>query len=113
MPTESKKRILNYEQAEACRAAISFPGHDFIWCPYSLRENASIRREVRCNYFGKEDYAFNGARVIERCHSPHAQTPAKCPEPIVIDFQAARAAKEKTERKETLDRICHLADHIK
>ena len=65
------------------------------------------------NEFAKSMGYVNEFHRRTRLGLPITQTPAKCTEPIVIDFQAARAAKEKTERKETLDRICHLADHIK
>lgn len=41
-----------------------------------------------------------------------AQTSAKCTEPIVIDFQAAREARERVERAKQYEEIGHLADHL-
>lgn len=126
------KRILSYEQVEACRDAIRVPGYDFAWCPHSLRKSVEEVRSVRCNYLGTGNFVFKGPQVIEQCHSPHAeQAPSFCTEPLkrctaesirdsalkstkpnVIDLQSARTAKEKAGRAKQYEQISHLADHL-
>ena len=86
--TGKPEHILKYKQAEACKDAIRVPGHNFGWCPH---------KTVRCNYLGIGDYALTISGRLERCHSPYAERLAKCTEPIVIDFRAARETREKAE----------------